>query len=244
MRNSKDAIRDLLEANKSICARRGATDREILEALAEHAQTVRTMLTVRMGDRRDICVYASGVVYNVLRWLGIQSRPMTVRASLYNFVAVQMVEWANAGGTETGFEDYLERNGITTPPHTIGLGFGPEGQRGGQSGPGRWNGHLVVIAQPEDGPDWLIDLTVDQASRPDSEMTVKPLAGPLAQPLEDFLENGGQFVDPDQGWLIQYDPDPEDWEWLGFPDFNGARADWTMTRKITEILFHAIALDA
>lgn len=105
--------------------------------------------TLREFFRPDCCIAATKVAIRVLASFGYASRPLTVRLAVYTEKLAQRVM--------DGSWDGIHREG----EWGVGVGFSePESDVGAFVGEG-WNGHLVAISG-----NWLIDLSLPQASRP------------------------------------------------------------------------------
>lgn len=113
--------------------------------------------STRAGFKRDTCVFASWTGREVLRRFGIQAKPVAVRAIVANAIA-----WEAKDGD-------IKRIMDEAPPEggwTLGLGV-----PAGDPAPGRWSGHLVLTAR---NPDVFLDLTIDQANRPEKGIVFEP----------------------------------------------------------------------
>jgi hypothetical protein len=109
----------------------------------------------------DSCIISTAVALDVLQHFGFHACPLSVRTTIYNAAAVdcmkkrllprpdQIKEWADKYGS-----------------WTVGIGFGE------RQSPAKWPGHLVALHE-----DTLIDLSLDQATRPKYEMNLTPMFG-------------------------------------------------------------------
>jgi hypothetical protein len=126
------------------------------------AQIVRTQIL--RTNRPDSCIPSTKAILEALRKLRIDAFAMPVTAMVVNDVLWQ---YAHDHGQYpvAGSEEY--------PEDGWGVGVGYIGE---DTEPGKWNGHLVAIAERR----WLIDVSIDQASRPQHQMVIEhPLVAPV-----------------------------------------------------------------
>jgi hypothetical protein len=108
------------------------------------------------------CIAWSRIGRDVLAQLGVQSTCVPARLRVCNAAARRHVD--------------------AKQPWMIGSGDGSwyvSIGGGGQSRPGRWDGHMVLLAEER----FLVDLTLHQAARPEYGIHVEPAWFPLDAPL-------------------------------------------------------------
>lgn len=114
--------------------------------------------------RADSCLESCRIGAMVLKEFGIAAEPRAVRTMAAN---PELSRHMAAGNPMPA-----------TPEEMDALG-GWLVQIGDTGVPtvGKWDGHLVLIARAE--KTWLVDLSIDQASRPHKNMILCPLAMPV-----------------------------------------------------------------
>lgn len=90
---------------------------------------------------------------------------------------------------------------------------GVTGHRKEAPQPGHWNGHLITL-----GEEVLLDLSLDQMTRPQHDIDVETFCGPVGQ---EFLrgEERAAFLSG-TGCLITYNLEPWNDEWMTSLDWN------------------------
>lgn len=147
-------------------------------------------------ERRDTCVLSSNIGRAVLRSYGIDARPLAVRALVCNRVAWEATEGDLTRLWEMTLEDAPEEF------WTVGLGFG-------EREPGRFPGHLILSTR---NPDRIIDLTLDQASRPDKGIRLEPFSDDVDREALRKFERGEGVLrtdDAEDGSVVAYGRVPD-----------------------------------
>jgi hypothetical protein len=144
----------------------------------------------------DSCISSCNIGVQVLRQFNIRSHPIAVKFAAFNqkaheFLLAGHPEWAKQ-----------ERDGA----YGVGAGYG--------HGPSddAWDGHLVLVVRGR----YLLDLSADQASRPNRGIHITPLWF--------ILPVGGGFVRKialtnEKGGTVSYEPDPANTSWRVAPDW-------------------------
>lgn len=131
-----------------------------------------------LPDKRDICVLSTRLGYDVLRYFGVESRPVVVRALAFNPAAVAWIDEHGLDLSDEQKEEYDASGAwvvaIDEEDHGI---------------PGRFPGHLVLHVPSERA---LVDLSLAQFARPNRGI-VLPDAHIFDVP-EDFFRDNGQVV--------------------------------------------------
>ncbi len=154
--------------------------------------------------RPDCCILAARVLVDVFERLHAKARPLSVVVDVINAAMVTRAE-VESGRLPVGNEEYqrwVEESGCWW----LTLGGG------GESKPGRWSGHVAVVA-------WesvLIDLTLAQASRPQRGIVLAPAA---IQVGREFLDGSERRVVTMNGSELHYQARPEDRTFMPSPDW-------------------------
>lgn len=130
--------------------------REVLRAV----QRIHPEESTAAGFGRDTCVFAGWTAREVLRRLGVVAKAVAVRAVVANPIA-----WEHTNGD---WDKLLEGDEFG---HGEGGWVMLVGASKGEPEPGRWCGHLVLTGR---NPDFFLDLTLDQASRPEKGIVFEP----------------------------------------------------------------------
>jgi len=179
----------------------------------------------------DSCVASSAIGLMILRELGFEARPMSVKAMLANQAWVARAER----------EGHIPRNTVErerwfqeSGAHAIGLGV-PDPNHTGHP---LVNGlHVALLVQNK----WLWDLSIDQTSRPEHGMLIRePFLGDagISPNFRKWLRGQAQIMwsAPGQG-LVVYHVKPHDERYLEHPNW---RADTRDARQRQAIAQEAI----
>jgi hypothetical protein len=156
---------------------------------------------------RDSCVLSSWLGREVLREHGINATAVPCLAIVANPALWQLAEEDELALAHLVFEG-SEEELAAAGGYTVGIGFGSKQ-------PGRWQGHLILTTR---NPDRLLDLTLDQASRPRHDMIVEPMSVAVDRKALAGLQRGeGAIPVLDQsGTVVLYLPHPNrDLGWKG-----------------------------
>jgi hypothetical protein len=137
-------------------------------------EVVREELHIGTLYRPDCCIAATAILNEVLDYFKLTARPLSVIATVFNPVMSERIEREGMPTLEEAERDWFPRG-----CHSLAVGAGdPE--------PGKWPGHLVTVL----GGRVLIDLTLDQANRPQHGIVLPvPI---IAPPGRGFLDGGGR----------------------------------------------------
>jgi len=162
------------------------------------------------GARVDSCIWSIRVLIEITRakWSRIKISPLTVELFVFNKI----------------FADWIRENGFEIPP-SVGVRLGAMGGRYLVIGDrehipeeGKWPGHLVAIARTTTGEDYLIDLSIDQAHRPQKGISLRePLAFKITKP--NFLQGKAIETGNVNDCLLVYAPHLEDKSYETTPDW-------------------------
>ncbi len=189
--------------------------RTVLALLAEHA---RGLILTRF--RRDSCIVSTRIALDVCAAHGLTARPELVECFLY---------------TPALFER-VKRGTFAKPfrPGEWSVGLGVEGARTIDRVRGL-DGHLVLLL-PIDGTEYLLDLSLDQADRPERGLHVRR---PFLSAMPADWREGLSAVHFD-GAIIVYRPR------TGLRDDYTRSKDWhdfTRRARIVEAVHHRIDAD-
>lgn len=126
--------------------------------------------------RVDSCIVSTRICLNILEHHGFKCFALPCQVNIvnapYRDFLMKKGRWPKGEETKEIFE---EKNGYAVG---VGHGYTKQGPKDDikESGSDKWPGHLVAIAVDEDNTHYLIDLSIDQASRPQYNMTLKPTA--------------------------------------------------------------------
>lgn len=149
---------------------------DIIQEIEEEIAGLRWLL--RQWFTPNSCVISSALICQILEQHGLVGFPLSCVVMVMNEIAAEYM----AGQMErTDHETNDQRldqtmHGLAALPgaYIVGIGL--------QDGSGRfdiegnkWIGHLIVIAiDPTKDQKWLIDVTIDQADRPDHAIRCQP----------------------------------------------------------------------
>jgi len=136
-------------------------------------EVVRHELRIGTLYRPDCCIAATAILIDVLDYFRMTARPLSVLATVFNPAMSRRIEREGMPTLEEAEGDWFLKG-----CHSLAVGLGdPE--------PGKWPGHLVANLADK----LLIDLTLDQADRPQHGIVLPmPIIAPF--PREFLTENG------------------------------------------------------
>ncbi len=183
--------------------------------LAHVCEVVRDELRIGTLYRPDCCIAATAILIDVLDYFRLTARPLSVVATVYN---PAMSERILRDGMPTLEE--AERDWFPNGCYALAVGAGdPQ--------PGKWAGHLVANLADR----VLLDLTLDQANRPQHQIVLPPF---LLAPLDwEFLQGEAYLAGTGNGCRIVYETRPDD---RSFERSN----DWRSKKRRAEVVGAAI----
>jgi hypothetical protein len=155
-------------------------------------EVVRDEMRIGTHYRPDCCIAATAILIDVLDYFRLTARPLSVIATVFNPAMSGRIE---REGMPTLKE--AERDWFPHGCYSLAVGSGdPE--------PGKWPGHLVANLADR----VLIDLTLDQADRPQHGIVLPmPILAPFPS---EFLTEDGQMAGLVNGCRVVYEARPDD----------------------------------
>jgi hypothetical protein len=178
-------------------------------------EVVREELHIGTLYRPDCCIAATAILNEVLDYFQLTATPLSVIATVFNPVMSERIAQEGMPSLEEAERDWLPRG-----CYSLAVGVGdPE--------PGKWPGHLVTVL----GGQVLIDLTLDQANRPQHGI-VLPM--PILAPCDpEFLAGEAQVAGIVGGCRVIYEARPDD---RSFERSN----DWRSRKRRTDVVGRAV----
>jgi len=175
-------------------------------ALTTIGEAVRGAVLGR-GYPPDTCILTTLALCDFITNFGVPARPLTVGASLFNqpfAVRVLREGWPDS-------TDVLARWYAEDGSHNIGIGY--HHLAGTPTTGNAWDGHLVAVVRE----CWLVDASLDQASRPDKGI----VAGVVVAPVDEaFLAGQRTLALGLTAGGALYEPRPDDHSWQRSSDYH------------------------
>lgn len=194
-----------------------------------------TLLQVRKGildagARPDSCILSTKLYVELATRMGFRCRESVVEATVMNPAAAELArDFDDYAGTVfgPGMDDDLAKAMMATEARTVVLGS-HDPELDGPLGENKWAGHLVAILEDHAGQLHLIDLSLDQATRPKKRILLRPTGFPIKEELLD-----GDTV----ARLVMQTPDGECMvDYIVRPNGTGYEASKDWNRKFEPIL--------
>jgi hypothetical protein len=166
------------------------------------------------GLTRRTCIAHTRLATIVARQAGIRAEPLACKLVILNdqaFVRAQEL------GRELAADDY--EDGMWS----LGIGYGQDPEQKG------YDGHVVTVIERR----WVLDLTLDQADRPQHNIHLRP--GWFALP-ERFLSGEEGATGILDGTFLRYTAMPDDRGFLTVPDWVKLRPSDPIVRQVTAAL--------
>jgi hypothetical protein len=141
-----------------------------LATLVVSVPTLRAAM-LRYVPRRDACVLATRSLIDCCSQLGLRARAICVEALVANpqaWATASAARRANPGMSIEAFYEHLVAAGYQGEGWTVSIGS-PDAPA---NEPWSWAGHLVAVVEER----WMIDLTLDQANRPQHGIVLEATA--------------------------------------------------------------------
>lgn len=117
---------------------------------------------------RDSCIYTSALTLRVLRELGADAFALSVQTVVMNAAAAGFID-EHGGQWRPEDEDAM----LAAGGYAVGVGFAAGDMTG------KWAGHLAVVCNRR----WLLDFSIDQASRPEHDIAIEGLVATVGEPF-------------------------------------------------------------
>lgn len=169
------------------------------------------------GAIRESCILSTRVFVDLALSMGFRCAEVVVESCAMNPVASVINKGMEEHGAEHARdEDTLrelqERGGYIVVLGAIAEGEPPE--------PGFWVGHLVAMFEDPSGQLHLVDVSLDQATRPKKCMLLRPTAFPVPDEFLDGVKIARLSMEtPDGECLIDYQARPDEMGYLQSPDW-------------------------
>lgn len=214
------------------------TDEEGLARAIERDAAVIALLTEAVPREIDrdfppelglsICILGARVGHEVLRHYGIGCRTLACQLTVFNEAMVSRV------GREAHMpKDDAEMKRWAREDGSWSVGTGGEGVNTPQ---GRFDGHVVSLAFPGKIPEVdgvLIDLSLQQQSRPQRKIVLEPLTTVAPR---GFLGGEEVCIAEMHGCICRYRHLPDSFDWCKVPDWRDAgRRHFIIERSIAKI---------
>jgi hypothetical protein len=158
----------------------------ILRLLLEYARPI-----ILEEFKTDSCIASTRIGLDVLDHYGILAEPLTVKTTIFNPVMLQRHESGERLPTnDAEMQEWVGKYRAWA----IGLGFG------GDQGPHKWPGHLVLHAEKTT----MLDLSIDQANRPQWDISLHPFG---TNTFPEFLAGDEPLYVVINGCLLKYHAD-------------------------------------
>ena len=161
------------------------------------------------------CISSTRLAVEYLRGRNIKAEPLTVRAHV---LSPAMVEKINQYGGLPEDKATIDR-WYEESDQVWGIGLGMSEI---PAEAGNWPGHLVALVENK----YLLDLSIDQASRPERGLLLEPF---FIEVPSDFLQGGGISVAATSGAELHYWARPADKSFL-------QAGDWRKLWQLKQIL--------
>lgn len=144
------------------------------------------------------CIESGRVVFEVLRRYDLKPRAIAAQVRIFNPALVARV---NREGRQAQTQEEVMRWSREDGSWNVGIGGT------GLQDPGRWDGHLVCLAYGV----LLIDVSIDQANRPERNIHLKPVAATVP---DGWATGKEQLMFEENGCMVTYKADPDNRDWL------------------------------
>lgn len=161
--------------------------------------------------RPNSCIASTRVAIEALARFGVAATAVAAQVEIYNPTARALLE---GGISKEAFRARLAESVRAAPgpepPWSIGLGVGEPLH-------GSWTGHLVALTDATDASERvLIDLSLDQASRPLRDIRLSPIWVPAA---DEVCAGDARVGGTVAGTLVRYQLMPAQEGWDFSPDW-------------------------
>lgn len=173
--------------------------------------------------KKDTCILSTAIVVDFCRHFGQTVFPLACRADIYNKPMRLLIEQQGRFPTDEQVDKWVANSGAW------GVGVGYPSEPGKQDG-SKWPGHLITYSG-----EFLLDLSIDQASRPHKGIHLEKPLFVKDKEMNEFTsgkKNLPIFLD---GCVIIYRPLPDE------HSYTNSR-DWWLQAKRKAIVDHLIGV--
>jgi hypothetical protein len=151
----------------------------------------------------DSCIGSTAIALAALRAFGVTAHPIAGRLLVCNPPMVRHIQRGEPSPDSSPAQlAKCQQDGCWQ----VAVGFGADGKR--QALPGKWAGHLWLLADDQECA-WMIDLSLDQANRPQRQIALESLAAPLTTELISPFIDGQQHLALElNGCMLVYKAEP------------------------------------
>jgi len=168
---------------------------EAISGLIRHARS-----EILKEFRDDSCIASTAIGLDVLTHFGVLAEPLAVRTLIFNEAFASRIEGGASWPKGDEIKTWLEEDGS----YSLGIGMGTPL-------PGHWAGHLVLLVEKK----ILIDLSIDQANRPQYNMKFDP----FSVEVDNQFLRGIPKVFKHNGCVIRIDVLPNNMGYITSPDW-------------------------
>jgi hypothetical protein len=181
---------------------------QILNLLLKHGRP-----EILKEFRADSCIVSTIIGIDVLSHFNVLANPLPVQVTIWNPAFCKRIQAGQPFPKDIQELDvWVKEDGAWN----VGLGLG------GDPEPGKWPGHLAVLAEGK----YLIDLSLDQASRPHRNINLEPL-GMLV--TEEFVTGKEPKIIQINDCVLRFLASPGN---LGY----SKSSDWSIRRRRADVV--------
>ena len=204
----------------------------VLQTIADQAPQIRAMINAHTRKKNN-CIVTAAVMQKVLQFYQVNAAPLVVRAAAYNAEFWSLVErlgWPR--------DDITLNEWIDLGAYSVGLGYAERGQVNGSVNGSSWAGHLVLTAAiPDRWGIWLLDVSLDQATRPGKGIELVPLVG-VVNP--DPIRAGEIMATKMNDAILVYNFFPDERSYEGLEDWIEHKKNSKIARGVVEYINGAL----
>ena len=170
------------------------------------------------GAVTNSCILSTRVYVDLALSLGFRCAELVVEACAMNPVASAIGKGLEEHGSDRARDADALRELVERGGYVVVLGAIDEGE---VLKPGHWVGHLVALLEDPTGQLHLVDVSLDQATRPKKCMLLRSTAFPVPDDFVDGVRIARLSMEtPDGECLIDYQARPDEMGYLRAPDWS------------------------
>jgi hypothetical protein len=185
--------------------------------------SVRARPVILDNYRKDTCILSTAIAIDFCKHFGESVFPLACRADVYNEPMKRLIESQGKFPTDEQADKWVENSGAWG----VGVGYPP---RDGKQDGTKWPGHLIAYSS-----EFILDLSIDQASRPHKGILLEKPLLVKESGMSDFVSGKKNLPVFLGGCVIMYRPMPED------HSYTNSR-DWWLQAKRKAIVDHLIGV--